>query len=128
MANMQSAESITLDVALATVIRQYRFVTVNSSGQAEEPAASANAVGVSLDASTATDADAISVAMLNGGKIKVEAGGTIAAGAFVATDNQGRAVATTTATTRALGVAVESASSGDIFEIIAGVTGFAANT
>lgn len=128
MAYMQCAQSITLPVALATAISQYRFVTINASGQAALPTANGNAVGVSLDSSSATQDKALPVAILNGAIIKVTAGAAVSAGDLVATDGQGRAVEATGNATRCLGICKEGVSTaGEVITIIAGIPGFAAN-
>ena len=128
MANMQSAESVSFDVASASVIRQYRFVHVTAANQVGEmTSVNGVPVGVSLDASASGDTDAIPVAILNGAIIKVEAGGTVPAGAVVTSDTQGRAVNTQTNTSRGVGVAKTGGSSGEIIEIVAGTPAFASN-
>jgi len=88
---------------------QFRFVDINSSSQAVDPAAGGSAVGVrqtrpkSGEATTIV-ADGISI---------VEAGGAVTAGALVATDNVGRVVAATTGNV-ILGRALEAASASGI--------------
>lgn len=50
------------------------------------------------------------------GTIKIKAGGTIAVGDAITATTAGAGIATTTATHKVVGVALEAASSGDIFE------------
>lgn len=52
-----------------------------------------------------------------GGTSKVIAGGTVGIGAWVTSDSNGKAVATTTDGDITIGRALEGASSGDIFEV-----------
>ena len=52
-----------------------------------------------------------------GGSTKVIAGGTVTRGAWVTSDSSGHAVSTTTAGNVLLGRALQSAVSGDIFEV-----------
>lgn len=125
MATEIGASSITLPVAMATVIRQYRIVIVNAQGQAAEAnGTSTNIVGVSRTASTNTQDNAIAVTKLDGSVIKVTAGAAFAAGATVTSDAQGRAIAATTADQRIVGIALEAATSaGEVCSIVGGVTG-----
>lgn len=52
------------------------------------------------------------------GTVKVVAGGSISAGNMVTADSAGKAVATTTVGNYILGMALEDADSGDVFEVM----------
>ena len=58
----QSARAVSLDVALATVILQRRFVSVGTGGLAVQTGAAADALGVALEASTSSEDKAVPVA------------------------------------------------------------------
>lgn len=107
----QNARALTFPVATATVIRQRRFVTIGANGQVVEANDGEDAIGVALEASTATESQPIPVAVLDGAIIEVEAGAVINVGSAavnIACDLDGRAI--TAATGDAiLGTAVESA-------------------
>lgn len=129
MAGNIAAKSISLPVASASVIRQRRFVTIDSNGNAIEAAtAGIHCVGIALEASADGDTSAIPVAVLDGSVIEVEAGGTVAAGALVATANDGQAVAAAGVTTRVLGMALSAGADGAVMRIVGGSFGFAAQS
>ena len=121
----EATRSISL-TPVATAIGQRLFVNLNSSGTVELTAANGNAVGVTLEASPANDQVAIPVALLDGSKVEVIAGGTISVGGLVAAAADGQAVAATGATTRALGVALTAGADGQVMTILTGVNAFAA--
>lgn len=83
---------------------QFRFCDVNSSGQAVNPTASAKVVGVRQNRPTSGKATTI----VHNGVSFVEAGGAITAGARVATNATGQAVAATTGNV-ICGIALEAA-------------------
>ena len=121
----EAARSISL-IPVSTAIGQRLFVTLNSSAQVALPAANGNAVGVTLEASADGDQQAIPVALLDGAKVEVIAGGTVAIGALVAAAADGQAVAASGATTRALGIALTAGADGQVMTILTGVQAFAA--
>lgn len=116
----QSARALTYPVALASVIRQRRFVVIADNGQVEEANDGEDAVGVALEASTATDSQPIPVAALDGAILEIEAGAAIdvsSAAVNVASDADGRAITAATADA-ILGVALDSATAaGQIIRI-----------
>lgn len=64
-------------------------------------------------------AETADVALVNGaGSFKVVAGGTIAKDAYITSDANGKAIATTTAGNRVIGRAVAAAVAGDVVEYI----------
>ena len=122
----EATRSISL-IPVSTAIGQRLFVTVDSSGNAALPTAGGLAVGVTLEASPANSQVAIPVALLDGAKMEVIAGGTISIGSLVEAAADGQAVAGGGATDRALGVALTAGTDGQVMTILGGVTGFAAN-
>lgn len=122
----EATRSISL-IPVTTAIGQRLFVTLNASGNAALPAAGAHCVGVTLEASADGDQEAIPVALLDGSKVEVIAGGTVAIGALVEAAADGQAVAAAGATDRALGVALTAGTDGQVMTILTGVQGFAAN-
>lgn len=121
----EATRSISL-TPVATAIGQRLFVTLNSSGNIALTAANGNAVGVTLEESPANSQVAIPVALLDGSKVEVIAGGTITVGGLVAAAADGQAVAATGATTRALGIALTAGTDGQVMTILTGVNAFAA--
>lgn len=93
-------------------------VIVKLNTTAEQVVVAADAteplVGVSYDKATAADQ---TVGVIASGTAKVIAGGTIARGAFVTGTTSGHAAATTTAEDYYVGIAMQAAVSGDIFEV-----------
>ena len=122
----EATRSVSL-TPVATAIGQRLFVTLNSSGNVALTAANGHAVGVTLEASPANDQVAIPVALLDGSKVEVIAGGTVAVGSFVGAAADGQAVAVSAATNRALGIALTAGTDGQVMTILTGVQGFAAN-
>ena len=122
----EAARSISL-IPVSTAIGQRLFVTLNSSGNVALPAANGHAVGITLEDSANGDQEAIPVALLDGSKVEVIAGGTVAIGAFVGAAADGQAVAVTAAGNRALGIALTAGTDGQVMTILTGVQGFAAN-
>lgn len=108
-----------LSVIAGAAVRLYRFVQLQSDGKYDEVSvAQSRADGVAQQAAAA-DGDVFSMEPCNGGGVtKLEAGAAIAAGALVASDNQGRVIThVTTAGNHILGTAREAA--GAAGEIIA---------
>jgi len=77
-------------------------------------AAADKTVGVVQDKATTGTTTQVRVL----GVSKVIAGGSVTAGAYITADSAGKAVATTTAGNRAIGIALAGAASGDIFPVL----------
>ena len=115
------ANLVKFTLPAAAAITKFRFVDLNTSGQVAV-LASANADAIAVCQNTpAAAGDPAELAMLgNGSVIKVEAGAAITAGAKVATDNVGRAVAATGTGTHVLGQVIEAATAaGQIVSMVA---------
>lgn len=56
-------------------------------------------------------------AVMIDGTTKVIAGGSISKGAMITTDSNGKAIATTTAGNKVIGIAIEDADANDVFEM-----------
>lgn len=96
------------------VIGQFLFVTVpDSNGRVGPAGAGARMAGVSLQPTTAA---LQSLAVAYDGRVQVLAGGTITAGAAVASNAAGRAVAATTGNA-VLGYALEAAVNNQIITV-----------
>jgi hypothetical protein len=95
---------------------QFCFVALDSSGRAVLPSAGADAVGVLQDKPKSLG-DASEVQPLDGSISKVLCGGTITAGAQVATDVAGKAVAAVS-TNFILGNALEAGATGKIISVL----------
>lgn len=114
----QAVHSVSIPVALATVIRQGRFVHLNSSAQlVEATVAGQQVIGVALEGSTDAQDVAVPVAVLDGSIMEVEAGAAITIGAQVMTANEGQAV-TAAGVTKALGVAMDTGADGVTIRIL----------
>lgn len=114
----ESNKSITLLPVVANVINRHRFVSILAGGLVDETLANADAVGVSQDDSAANASVAIPVMVLDGGKIEVEAGATVAAGVRVMSDATGRAITATGATARVLGFSLNGVDVGEALTIV----------
>ena len=114
MAHEESAVMITLRAGGDLSANQFKFVKVNASGLAVACGAGEAAVGVLQDDPRAAGRPAL-VAI--GGVVKTKAEGTIAAGADVASDADGGAVAATTGQI-VLGTAITGGVSGDIISVL----------
>lgn len=113
MAVMQSRDTRTFIAGVDLSSAQFKFVTLESDGQVDlANSAGENCVGVCLVGGTA--GKAVTVAMT--GKVMVTAGGTIAAGAAVATDASGDAVTASTGNV-IMGYATEAGVDGQIIAI-----------
>ena len=112
--SFESNRSITLTPVAANVINQNRFINIVTAGEVDESTAAGDAVGVSLEASAAASGVTIPVSLLDGAKMEVELGATVAAGARIMSDATGRAITATGATARVLGITL---TGGDINEI-----------
>ncbi|MFI2837553.1 DUF2190 family protein [Mycolicibacterium sp. PDY-3] len=96
--------------------KQYYVVKTDSNGKYVLASAATDAIaGVLVNAPKL--GETADVANINGsGTFKVAAGGTIAKDAYLTTDANGKAIATTTTGNRVFGRAVAAAVSGDIVE------------
>ncbi len=112
--SFEANRAITMIPVAANVINQNRFVNVVAAGEVDESTAAGDAIGVSLEASAAASAVTIPVSLLDGAKVEVELGATVAAGVRVMSDATGRAVTAAGVTARVLGVTI---TGGDIDEI-----------
>lgn len=97
-----------------------RFAELTTAGAIQNVStANADSIGVVLEDSANGDTQAIAVTTLDGNKQDVEAGGAVAIGDKIASDDSGRAVTAAGATTRELGIALSAASAaGEIIEIL----------
>jgi hypothetical protein len=116
MATESNVQSITLPAAADySSASQFRFVNVNSSGQAVRvSSAGGDAIGVLQNK---PDAAGKAATVATSGIVKVVAGGTIAAGAKVQSDASGDAL-TAASGDAVLGVALASAVDGDVFPVL----------
>lgn len=114
----ESNNAITLLPVVANVINKHRFVSVLTGGLVDETLSGADAVGVTDEESLATASVAIPVKLLNGGKIEVEAGATVAAGVRIMSDATGRCITATGATIRVLGFSLTGADVGEAITIV----------
>lgn len=113
MAVMQTRDTRTFIAGEDLSAAQFKFVTLESDGQVDlADSAGENCIGVLLNNPVA--AGAATVAMT--GKVMVTAGGTIAAGAAVATDASGDAVTASTGNI-VMGYATEAGVDGQVIAI-----------
>ena len=122
----QNVKSVTLIAGEALDGDIYEIVMVDTDGKVIKTTAVTDAaIGVvfeSLDATTGADGNAAQIALFGaGGVIPVKAGGTITAGDLVAADgtSAGANLAAVVADAVVVGVALESAVSGDVFGVLA---------
>ena len=114
----ESNNTITLLPIVANVINKHRFVSILANGLVDEALSGADAVGVTQEESLAAAAVAVPVMLLNGGKIEVEAGATVTAGARIMSDATGRCIDAVGATVRVLGFALNGAAIGEAVTIV----------
>ena len=113
MAVMQSRDTRTFVAGESLAAAQFKFVTLESDGQVDlADAAGENCVGVCINDPAAGEAATVVMS----GKVMVTAGGTIAAGAAVATDASGDAVTATT-NNIVMGYATEAGVDGQVIAI-----------
>ena len=113
MAVMQSRDTRTFIAGEDLSSAQFKFVTLESDGQVDlADAAGENCIGVLINDPAAAEAATVVMS----GKVMVTAGGTIAAGAAVATDAAGAAVTASTGNI-VMGYATEAAVNGQIIAI-----------
>lgn len=97
-----------------TFVAPYIIVKLSSGKVVAASAATDKPVGVLYNCPTASGtADVLSINAMGTGK--VTAGGSINVGDFITSDSAGKAVATTTAGNFVVGIAVEAASTGQVF-------------
>lgn len=99
-----------------SALAQGRIVKLASGEIVVGAAATDDLIGVTLDAVSAGNVGSVKLRS-GAGTVKVIAGGTVAIGDRVTSDAAGAAVATTTAGDEVVGVALEAAVSGDVFEV-----------
>lgn len=113
MAVMQSRDTRTFIAGEDLSSAQFKFVTLESDGQVDlADAAGENCIGVLINDPAAAEAATVVMS----GKVMVTAGGTIAAGAAVATDAAGDAVTASTGNI-VMGYATEAGVDGQIIAI-----------
>lgn len=113
MAVMQSRDTRTFIAGEDLSSAQFKFVTLESDGQIDlADAAGENCLGVLINDPAAAEAATVVMS----GKVMVTAGGTIAAGAAVATNASGAAV-TASAGNIVMGYATEAAVNGQVIAI-----------
>jgi len=113
MAVMQSRDTRSFVAGESLTAAQFKFVTLESDGQVDlADSAGENCIGVLLNNPAAAAAATVAVS----GKVMVTAGGSIAAGAAVATDASGDAV-TAASTNIIMGYALEAAVDGQVMAI-----------
>lgn len=100
--SFENTQPITLIAGAAVAAN--RFVLVGTNGRAAQSTAAADADGVSAEAAAA-NGNSFHVYQMTG-KVEVEVGAAVAAGARVASDGDGKAIAATGAVGQ-LGVALE---------------------
>ncbi len=115
MATQNQVQSITLPAAGDLSAKQFRFVNVNSSGQAAA-VASAGGAGIGV-LQNKPDAAGKAATVAHAGVVKVVAGGSITAGANVQSDANGEAI-TAASGDVVLGVALAGAADGDLVPVL----------
>ena len=113
MAVMQSRDTRTFVAGESLAAAQFKFVTLESDGQVDlADSAGENCVGVCINDPAAGEAATVVMS----GKVMVTAGGTIAAGAAIATDASGDAVTASTGNI-VMGYATEAGVDGQVIAI-----------
>lgn len=113
MAVIQTRDTRTFIAGEDLSAAQFKFVTLESDGQVDlADSAGENCIGVCLVGGTAGTAVTVAIS----GKVMVEAGGTIAAGAAVQTDGNGDAL-TAASGDYVMGYALEAGVDGQIIAI-----------
>jgi hypothetical protein len=113
MAIEQNLAMITLNAGADLSSKQYTFIKINSSGKAVNTVDGERSIGVLQDKPTLDRAGAIAHAGIS----KVVAGGTIASGAAVASDLNGKAITATTGK-QILGYALEAGANNRIISVL----------
>jgi hypothetical protein len=114
MAYESNLDTRSFEAGVDLSAKQYHFVSISSDGQIDPTGDGAAAVGV-LQNAPATVGDAAAVA--TAGTTKIAFGGTVAAGAAVASDAAGKAVVAATGD-QILGIAAIGGASGEIGSIV----------
>ena len=118
MANYEKVRSLSR-IPVSALVRANRFVEVNGVNVREVSVSGGESIGVCLEASANLSQSAISIGLLDGARIPVEAGAAVAAGARIMADTQGRVITATGATARVLGFADEAATeAGQIITVV----------
>ena len=119
MANYEKVRSLTR-TPVTGVVRANRFVEVTSAGAIQEVGSvGGDSVGVLLEASGDGSTSSVSIGLLDGARIPVEAGAAITLGARVMADAQGRVITAVGANARVLGYADEAASAaGELITVL----------
>ncbi len=113
----QGISTVTFNPVSAAVTSR-RFVELSSGSVQMVGTAGNSAIGVSAQASPASDTVGIPVAVFNGGIMEVEAGAAVAVDADVTADATGRAITSASGNT-INGVALTAASAaGEIIEVL----------
>jgi hypothetical protein len=113
MAIQENFQTITLVAGADLSERQYRFVSVNASGEAVAAGAGANAIGVLQNDPVAGQAATIAIS----GVVKVEAGGVVTRGGQVASGANGVA-ANAANDNNTLGTALDTGANGRIISML----------
>ena len=128
MANYQSCKIVSLPAGEDLTGDFAEVLTINSSGQVIKTSSATSVIVGALaeEPSTTTTGVAVSVAVIGGGGVlKMKAGATITAGQLIVPDaTVGRVagvadIAALAADQMAVGMALEGASDGDIFSVLA---------
>lgn len=114
--------TLSLPAAADLTTKQFRVMTVNSSGQAAVAGATDLAVGLLQNKPGSGQAATVAF----GGISKAVAGGTVAAGARVTADANGAVIAATTAGDAVVGVALAGGAAGEIIPVLINPFPFAA--
>lgn len=119
MARYENVRSISR-TPISGAVRANRFVELTSAAAIQEVSTSGGeSIGVLLEASAADETQAVSIGLLDGGVIPVEAGAAVAAGTRIMADTQGRVITATGATSRVLGYADEAAgAAGELISVV----------
>lgn len=98
--------------------KRYTIVKTDSNGNVVSASAATDAILGVIDNEPVSGRTADVVLINSEGTFKVKAGGTIAKDAYLTSDSNGAAVATTTTGNRVFGRALTSAVSGDIVQYV----------
>ena len=114
----EAVRSVTV-TPVSTLVPRGRGVTINSNGEAVLAAVNATPVGITLEESAAGSQTPISIGLLDGALIEIEANSTITRGARVAmagaSADAGRIDDTAAANTvRYIGIAMDAATTGGV--------------
>lgn len=117
MAKHTDGNYISREAGEALTSAQYHIVKLSSGKVVKAAAGTDVSIGVVTNAPASGDTASVFVRSANGTG-KVLAGGSITEGAKITADSSGHAVVTTTDKDEVLGIALEAADSGDIFEFM----------